>query len=106
MRTPSIQALICAMFVAVASPVWARQAAAPERGGAAPNAPKPADTEVWEPVPKAVTPGAADSGAPSDAIVLFNGTNLDEWVSTRDKSAAGWTVANGVLTVNKGAGNI
>ena len=44
--------------------------------------------------------------APSDAIVLFDGKSLDEWVSTRDKSPAAWTVADGVLTVNKKAGNI
>jgi hypothetical protein len=68
--------------------------------------PKPEDTEVWEPVPKVVTPGATCGAAPSDAIALFDGKNLDEWVSNRDKSPANWTVADGVLTVNKAAGNI
>jgi hypothetical protein len=55
-----------------------------------------------------VTPGASDSAPPSDAIVLFDGKNLDEWVLTRDKSPAQWVVANGVLTVSKarGVGNI
>lgn len=69
---------------------------------------KPQDTEIWEPVPKVVTPGATNSAPPSDAIVLFDGKNLDEWVSVRDKSAAKWIVENGVLTVNKtpGVGNI
>jgi hypothetical protein len=43
---------------------------------------------------------------PSDAIVLFDGRNLDEWVNTNDKQPARWTVAGGVLTVNKPAGNI
>ena len=38
---------------------------------------KPADTEVWEPVPKVVTPGMNNTAPPSDAIVLFDGTNLD-----------------------------
>ncbi len=40
--------------------------------------------------------------------MLFDGRNLDEWVSTRDKSPAPWTVSDGVLSVNKarGAGNI
>jgi hypothetical protein len=66
----------------------------------------PADTEVWEPVPNVVTPGATDSAPPSDAIVLFDGKNLDQWVSTKDKSPAGWTVADGIVTVNKPAGNI
>jgi hypothetical protein len=70
------------------------------------SAPKPQDTEVWEPAPKVVTPGVTDAAPPSDAIVLFDGKNLDEWVSTRDKSPAKWLVADGVLTVNKAAGNI
>jgi len=65
------------------------------------------DTEVYEPVPKVVTPGVG-MAAPSDAIVLFDGTNLDEWVTVKDKSPAKWTVADGVLTVNKAkdSGNI
>jgi hypothetical protein len=67
---------------------------------------KPEDTEVWQPVPTVVTPGASSTAAPSDAIVLFDGKNLDEWVSAQDKSPAKWTVANSILTVNKAAGNI
>jgi Domain of Unknown Function (DUF1080) len=68
--------------------------------------PKPEETEVWAPEPKIVTPGAKDSDPPSDAIVLFDGKNLDEWVSAQDKSPAAWIVTDGVLTVNKKAGNI
>ena len=72
------------------------------------SAPRPEDTEVWTPVPDVVAPGVSDAAPPSDAIVLFNGKNLDEWVSTKDKSPANWTVADGVLTVKKapGIGNI
>ncbi len=66
----------------------------------------PKATEQWEPVPKVVTPGKTNADAPSDAIVLFDGTNLDQWVSVKDKGPAGWTVADGVVTVNKKAGNI
>jgi hypothetical protein len=66
---------------------------------------KPEDTEVWSPEPKIVTPGS-NGAAPSDAIVLFDGSNLNEWVSAQDGSPAQWTVANGILTVNKKAGNI
>jgi hypothetical protein len=67
---------------------------------------KPEDTEVWEPVPKVVTPGANNTAPPSDAIVLFDGHNLDEWVTNKDKSPAKWIVADGVLTVSKTEGNI
>ena len=65
-------------------------------------------TEVWSPEPKVVTPGAAYGEAPSDAIILFDGKNLDQWVSVKDTTAAAdWTVANGILTVKKnGGGNI
>ena len=68
--------------------------------------PPPQDTEVWEPVPAVVTPGVIDSAPPSDAIVLFDGTSLDQWVSAQDHSPARWTMSGGVLTVNKAAGNI
>ena len=67
---------------------------------------KPADTEAYAPVPAIVTPGPRDGDPPSDAIVLFNGRDLSPWVSTRDKSAAGWPGAYGVITVKKTAGNI
>ncbi len=67
---------------------------------------KPEDTEIWEPVPKVVTPGEHLGDAPSDAIVLFNGKNLDEWVNVSDGSPAKWVVANGVMTVNKSTGSI
>jgi hypothetical protein len=97
----------CSKFLAFASLM---AAAAPlfAQGAAAPQKPKPEETEVWQPEPKVVTPGADTGAAPSDAIVLFDGRNLDEWVSVKDKTPAAWFVANGVLTVNKakGVGNI
>jgi hypothetical protein len=67
---------------------------------------KPQDTELWQPVPKVVTPGADCTAPPSDAIILFDGKNLDKWVQAKDKSPAKWIVANGVITVNKAAGDI
>jgi hypothetical protein len=67
---------------------------------------KPQDTEQWTPVPPVVTPGATAAAPPSDAIVLFDGKNLDQWVSTRDKSPAKWRVEDGAITVSKTAGNI
>lgn len=68
--------------------------------------PRPEDTEVWTPVPRVVTPGATNDAPPSDAIVLVGKGNLDEWVSANDGSPAKWTVANGVMTVNKPSGDI
>jgi len=67
---------------------------------------KPEDTEIWEPVPKVVTPAATPGGAPSDAIILFDGSNLDQWVQNSDGSPAKWDVHDGILTVNKNYGNI
>ncbi|WP_109697818.1 3-keto-disaccharide hydrolase [Chitinophaga deserti] len=66
---------------------------------------KPQDTEVWEPVPPKVTPGTGTS-APSDAIVLFDGTSLSSWVSDKDGSAAPWVVKDGAMTVAPGKGGI
>lgn len=69
--------------------------------------PKPEDTEVWSPEPPVVTPGAyAPAPPPSDALVLFDGRDLSQWVSVKDGGAARWKVGDGVLTVVKGTGNI
>src|SRR5690606_29518387 len=66
---------------------------------------KPEETEVWEPEPRVVTTYA--DKAPSDAIVLFDGTSLDAWVSSNDGSSpAGWPIADGAFTVVKGKGGI
>src|SRR5262245_46547947 len=67
---------------------------------------RPEETEVYKPVPSRVTPGRMDSDAPSDAISLFDGRTLSEWVSTKDHSPARWDVHDGIVTVRKGAGNI
>ncbi len=63
-------------------------------------------TEQWKPSPPQVTPGAAPGAPPADAIILFDGRTLDEWVSTKDGSPARWPVRDGVLTVDKSLGNI
>ncbi|HYC86117.1 MAG TPA: DUF1080 domain-containing protein [Chryseosolibacter sp.] len=64
----------------------------------------PKATEVWEPEPKAVTPG--NNGAPpSDAIILFDGKSLDEWVD-KDGNVPTWSLKDGVMTVAKGGGDI
>ncbi|MBO9546273.1 DUF1080 domain-containing protein [Caulobacter sp.] len=71
-----------------------------------PEGAKPEETEVWKPAVPVVAPAQDVGGAPADAIVLFDGKNLDQWVSALDKSPAGWTVSDGVITVNKARGNI
>lgn len=88
-----------------AAPSVKRQDAAAGQNATTPK-PKPEDTEVYEPVPAKVTPGATCGAPPSDAIVLFDGKNLDQWVSNRDKTPAKWIVSDGVLTVSKSEGNI
>jgi hypothetical protein len=67
---------------------------------------KPEQTEYYSPVPKVVTPGATCGAAPSDAIILFDGKNLDNWVSSKDGGPAQWTVSDGAMTVKKGTGPI
>lgn len=63
--------------------------------------------EIWNPVPKVVTPGKTPANAPSDALILFDGKNLNEWCSFEDSTKnAGWTVKNGTFIVKKGTGNI
>ena len=64
----------------------------------------PTLTEFWEPVPPIVTPGEGTL-PPSDAIVLFDGKNLNAWKGERQE-APGWTVANGAMTVKSKTGGI
>jgi len=67
---------------------------------------RPEETEYYAPVPPVVRPGASFSDAPSDAIILFDGKNLNQWISTKDSTKAKWIVANNIITVNKDAGDI
>jgi len=76
------------------------------RGSGAAAQAKPQDTEVWTPVPPIVTPGRTNADPPSDAVVLFDGRSIAEWVSAKDGSPARWSVADGVMTVVKAAGDI
>ncbi|SDQ17660.1 3-keto-disaccharide hydrolase [Flagellimonas zhangzhouensis] len=66
----------------------------------------PEETEFYEPKPPKVTPGTNGS-APSDAIVLFDGTSLDNWISVADSTAAKWILnKDGSMTVNNRTGDI
>lgn len=54
--------------------------------------------------PKVITPGTGTS-APSDAIVLFEGTNFSQWCDGKGGEAK-WKLEDGTMTVVKGAGDI
>ncbi|NKC01531.1 MAG: DUF1080 domain-containing protein [Pseudomonadales bacterium] len=64
-------------------------------------------SEVWDPEPQVVVPGTdeAGAGAPSDAIILFDGADLSSWESVHGGQAA-WLVQDGAVQVAKGTGDI
>jgi len=67
-------------------------------------------TDTSRPAPPVITPGTASTQqqpgrAPSDAIVLFDGSGVSHW-EKNDGSPAEWTVQNGYLQVNPGTGSI
>ncbi len=84
------------------------------------------ETEVWDPIPRKVVPGIVKA-APSDAIVLFDGRNLDAWhtpkydygtrmdqvasilnekIQNPEYSEPKWKVKDGALIVEPGTGAI
>jgi hypothetical protein len=64
------------------------------------------------PQPRVVTPPTpstqdAPGSAPSDAVVLFDGSGLDGWVSQKDGGPAGWKLVEGqAMEVVPGSGGI
>ena len=66
--------------------------------------PEPQVTEILEPVPAVITPGEG-TAPPSDAIILFDGTNLDAWIG-RNGEAAQWEVGDSIMTVKSRTGDI
>jgi Domain of Unknown Function (DUF1080) len=78
---------------------------------AAAQAPPPARVPGQMPDPSkepvVVTPATTPGGAPSDAIVLFDGTDLSKWVSQKDgKTPAAWDVVEGAMQVKPKMGGI
>lgn len=86
-------------------------AAQPQRGPGnnanSQNPPRmvPGMTEIFEPEVSIVQPGVKDSDPPADAIVLFNGSNIDEWTDSRGNPSK-WIIQDGALVCVKGSGVI
>ena len=49
--------------------------------------------------------GIIQTSPPENAVILFNGKDLDNW-TTRSGEEAGWEVADGIMTVVRGTGDI
>jgi len=60
-------------------------------------------SEVWTPVPPEVA--TPDNKAPSDAIILFDGSNLDAWKSNSDGPAP-WKIVKGKMVIAPGTGDL
>jgi hypothetical protein len=66
----------------------------------------PAMTEIWDPEVAIITPGEKPSDAPSDAIVLFDGVDINREWTNQDGGQVEWEVADGCVTVKRGTGII
>ncbi|MBI2432917.1 MAG: DUF1080 domain-containing protein [Candidatus Hydrogenedentes bacterium] len=63
-----------------------------------------------QPPPRVVTPGIASTrkpgGAPADAVVLFDGQDLENWISDKDNAPTKWVVKDGTMMPTKDSGMI
>lgn len=76
----------------------------------------PDDTHAWcvhdtnRPLPPVVKPGDAPGQPPADAIILFDGKNLNEWVQVPKKGGepgpAQWAVKDGYMEVVPKTGDL
>lgn len=62
--------------------------------------------DMSRPRPAVVTPGKTDDAPPSDAIVLFDGTDLSQWKSIKGGGEAKWKVQDGYMEVVPKTGSI
>lgn len=66
----------------------------------------PGMTEIWEPEVAIIQPGTTNSEAPSDAIMLFNGGDVNAEWSDMQGNPTKWIVKDGSLISVRGAGYI
>ncbi len=75
--------------------------------------PRAGELQKWgvhdesRPMPPVVDPGPAGSPvpAPSDAVILFDGSSLSQWTTAKGEPAK-WKVENGYMEVSRGGGEI
>jgi hypothetical protein len=58
----------------------------------------PKDTELYEPVPPTVNP-IGQNGVPSDAIILFDGSNFDKWEMIETSDKVSWILEDKSMTI-------
>ena len=66
----------------------------------------PKTTESWGEKPRIVTPPVKPGAPPSDAIVIFDGTNTDSWLMSNDSQPCAWKIYDSVLVVKARGGDI
>ena len=101
--------IICSIVLSIVSlPVLAQTEYPNTPPEVSPMPMKPEMTEIWEPEVEVVTPGKKLGDAPSDAIILFDGSNLDQWASQNNPAqAAPWKIVdNDYMEVVPGTGGI
>ncbi len=60
--------------------------------------------QIFEPVPARVNARAVTTPPPSDAVVLFDGGNLDAWREVNSDAPASWLLLNNSMTVDRARG--
>jgi len=99
--------ILCIVVVAGMAMIFAQQTGAQQRQNW-----RPESTEWYTPVPPKVIPGEGTK-PPSDAIILFDGTDLSKWVSQKPPAEgsntpdpAPWKIVNGEMRVVPKSGGI
>lgn len=61
--------------------------------------------DMDRPRPPVITPGEG-AAPPSDAIVLFDGTDLSQWINDKTGGVPGWKIENGYVEIVPKSGSI